>query len=90
MMTFDDLTKATALKAELDNWLEAQRRCGGSVFKDAVLRITDMAHGHPGLNPQQLQSSETVIQLSPKQLLPFIRAQIDRVNNELRILGVEA
>lgn len=88
-MNLDDLAKATTLKAELDNWRVAERRCEPAVFREAILRVVDMAHGHPGVNPQQQQNAETIIRLEPKHLLPYVRAHIDRLTNELRALGVE-
>ena len=82
-MHIDDLSRAVELQTELKQWREAEKRCQPSVFKHAILRVADAAHGHQG------QNAETVINLDPDTLLPFIRAQIDRTINGLRKLGIE-
>ena len=82
-MHIDNLSTAVKLQAELKLWEEADKRCQQGVFKHAILRVADAAHGHQG------QSAETVINLDPQTIVPFIREQRVRIVNALRILGVE-
>lgn len=82
-MHLDDLARAVALQAELKQWREAATRCNPSIFKHAILRVADAAHGHAG------QIGETTLNLEPRHALPFIESQIERVTEEIRALGIE-
>ena len=82
-MNIDDLSKAMALKGDLNLWIEARKRCNPGVFKAATLRVADAAHGHQG------QTAETVIQVSAGEIIAFADKQIARLQAALRELGVE-
>jgi hypothetical protein len=79
----DHLARAIELQAELRQWRDAEQRCNPTVFKEAMLRVVDMAHGHQG------QVADTQIKLKSEYLLPFVKTQIGRVIAELRDIGVE-
>jgi len=83
-MQLENLGRAVELQTELKLWRDAEARCNPSVFKEAALRVVDMAHGHQG------QAAETTIRfVDSKHLLPFVRYQIERVVGELREIGVQ-
>ena len=82
-MHIDHLNRAVELQVELKLWRDAEARANPSVFKEAMLRVVDAAHGHQG------QVADTQIKLKADHLLPFIKTQIVRVIAELRDIGVE-
>ena len=82
-MNIDNLSKAVSLQGELRLWREARKRCDPGIFKSATLRVMDAAHGHQG------QVAETVIQIPAGEIIGFADAQMARVEDELRALGVE-
>lgn len=82
-MRLEDIARAAELQTELKAWQEAERRAAPAVFKEAVLRVVDMAHGHQG------QVADTSLRLKSEHILPFIAQQIARVTVELREIGIE-
>jgi hypothetical protein len=82
-MRLDDLARAVELQAELKLWRDAEARANPAVFKEAMLRVVDTAHGHQG------QVADTQIKIKSEHILPFIKTQIGRVVAEMRALGVE-
>lgn len=88
-MRLDDIPRATELRAELERWREAERRCEYGVFKEAVLRVVDMAHGHPGINPSEIQRAETLLPLSHELVSMLAKREMGRIIGELRELGIE-
>lgn len=82
-MHIDHLSRAAELSTELKLWRDAEARAQPGVFKEAMLRVVDAAHGHQG------QVADTQIKIKSEHLLPFIREQTARVIAELRAIGVE-
>lgn len=82
-MHLDNLTKAVELQTQLKLWQEALSRCNQGIFKGAALRVFTAAHGHQG------QKAETIINLDAEHVKPLAESHIDRIQGELRGIGVD-
>ena len=82
-MRVENLSHAMELQAELTAWQQAKQRLNPGVFKEAMLRVVDMAHGING------QIGETIIRLTSADLIPFADQQIAGIITALHELGVE-
>lgn len=83
-LSLDSLDEAVKLRAQLQQWQEALKRCDVGLFKSATLTVTDAGHGHQG---QQGETRITI--LDADEIRWFITSQLDEVIGRLRDMGLQ-